>query len=188
MDEVVQTSASASAGWDLRLSVRRLVVAVILGEAIWSLLVSVINNLAVPALARVMGGDPQSPLYLGKGDINIPGLLISLLQACLAGIVAVLVNSWPQKARRPRPVAVRAATTEQRPSAPPSIASLSIAAPAAPEVHRSEPLPAETPSVPKPVESAPALSVKKPEPPPKPKKPKQVYYNIVGEPIEDDDE
>src|SRR5262245_22522279 len=189
MDEVLQASASGSSGWDLRLSVRRLVAAVILGEAIWGLLVSVTNNLAVPGLARVMGGDPQSPLYLGKGVINIPALLISILQACLAGIVAVLVNSWPQKGRRMRPAPVRAVTTTQPPrAAAPSVAPPSIVAPAVTEVVRSEPSPAETPSVPKPAASVPAPSVKKPEPPAKPKKPKQVYYNIVGEPIADDDE
>jgi hypothetical protein len=189
MDEVVQASASGSSGWDLRLSVRRLVAAVILGEAIWSLLVSVTNNLAVPGLARVMGGDPQSPLYLGKGDINIPALLISILQACLAGIVAVVVNSWPQKAQRMRPAPVRAVANTQRRSAPPSIMPPSIVAPAAAEAPvRNEPPPAQSPPAPKPVASVPAASVKKSEPPAKPKKPKQVYYNIVGEPIEDDDE
>jgi large-conductance mechanosensitive channel len=172
----------------LRLSVRRLVVAVILGEAIWSLLVSVTNNLAIPVLARVMGGDPQSPLYLGKGDINIPALLISILQACLAGIVAVLVNSWPQKGRRTRPAVVRAAANTQRASVPASIAPPSIVAPAVTEIVQGEPSPAEAPPAPKPAAPLSAPSVKEAKPPAKPKKPRQVYYNIVGEPIEDDDE
>jgi len=184
MDEVIRQAASGPTGWDLRLSVRRLVAAVIVGEAIWSLLVSIINNLAVPALARVMGGDPQSPLYLGKGDINIPALLISMLQACLAGIVAVIVNAWPQKARQVRPSTVRVPKTP-RSSAPPSITAPSVATPVrteAPAIQGDPPV-AEMPPTPQP-----ATSAKQSEPPAKPKKPKQVYYNIVGDPIEDDEE
>jgi len=184
MDEAIQQSPSGSTGWDLRFSVHRLVVAVIVGEAIWSLLVSIINNLAVPALARVMGGDPQSPLYLGKGDINIPALLISILQACLAGIVAVIVNAWPQKARQVRPSTVRLLKTP-RSSAPPSVTVPSIVTPAVTEAPaiQSDPPVAEMPPTPKP-----ATSIKQSEPPAKPRKPKKVYYNIVGEPIEDDEE
>ena len=45
----------------------QLVAAVILAEGIWGFLASLTNNLVVPLLAREMGSDPQSPLYLGKG-------------------------------------------------------------------------------------------------------------------------
>ena len=71
MNEVLKVSeAPADSGkW-----VGRVVVAVILGEGIWGLLVSITNNLALPALTRIMGADPQSPLYLGKSDFNFAAL------------------------------------------------------------------------------------------------------------------
>src|SRR5271157_2443483 len=85
MDEN-QTSASESALSPGKL-IGQLVAAVILAEGIWGFLASLTNNLLVPLLARVMDGDPQSPLYLGKGDLNIPPLFNSVLALCLAGIV-----------------------------------------------------------------------------------------------------
>ena len=62
-----------------------IVIAVVLGEAIWAFLVSITINLALPAMARVMGGDAQSPLYLGKGDFNVQALFTSFLELCLLG-------------------------------------------------------------------------------------------------------
>jgi hypothetical protein len=171
--------ASASVGWEAKLTVRRFIVAVILGEAIWSLLLAITNNLAVPALARVMGGDVQSPLYLGRPDYNIPALLISFLQACLAGIAAVLVNSWPQsRGARPKAVRVAPVTVDRTPVLAPSIVS-----PSAPKTA----IPVEAPASNPPAPPKPAQSVAQPTPPAKPKQPKKVYYNIVGEPVEDDE-
>jgi len=51
--------------------VGQLVAAVVLAEGIWGFLASLTSNLVVPLLARVMGGDPQSPLYLGKGEETV---------------------------------------------------------------------------------------------------------------------
>ncbi len=91
-----------------------IVIAVVLGEAIWGFLVSITTNLAVPAMARVMGGDIQSPLYLGKGDFNVQALFTSFLELCFAGIIAVLLNSWSQKPGRDRAKPVRLAPVEAR--------------------------------------------------------------------------
>src|SRR5882757_1265774 len=65
----------------------RIVLALVLGQAIWGLVVSLTTGLLVPLTARVMGNDPASALYLGKGDIDIPALFISILEFCMAGIV-----------------------------------------------------------------------------------------------------
>src|ERR1700740_1160272 len=83
----------------------RILIGVVLGEAIWGLLVSITNNLALPAMARAMGGDPTSPLYLGKGDFNVKDLFTSVLELCFAGIMAVLLNSWSQKPGQVRRIA-----------------------------------------------------------------------------------
>jgi hypothetical protein len=183
MDETLQEAAQESSPADSRIWIGRILIGVILGEAVWGFLVSITNNLALPAMARVLGGDPQSPLYLGKGDFNVPGLFTAVLELCFAGIVAVILNSWSQKGRRVRTVkTVRIAST-----AVPSIA---------PPVRAPEP-----PSTPAPQPATPAnttVTAAQPTPPPmppqsvakpaKPKPPKEVYYNIVGEPIERDDE
>jgi hypothetical protein len=83
----------------------QLVAAVILAEGIWGLLASLTSNLLVPLLARVMIGDPQSPLYLGRGEVNVPALLNSVLALCLAGIVFVLLLEWSRK--KPAPARVK---------------------------------------------------------------------------------
>ncbi len=106
MDEITNATApepAFSGRW-----IAKLILAVILAEAIWAFIVSLTNSLILPALARVMGGDPQSPLYLGKGDFNVPAIFSSFLELCLAGIAAVLLNHWSG----PRPVAVRVKTTK----------------------------------------------------------------------------
>jgi hypothetical protein len=159
--------------------VGRVVVAVILGEGIWGLLVSLTNNLAVPALTRIMGADPQSPLYLGKGDFNFAALFTSVLQLCFAGIVAVILYSWAREPRRIRARVVAPVAGQARASVLPVRTDLPAIPVAQTPVQPSEPV--------KPVQAAPPPAQPTPQPA-KPKKPKEVYYNIVGEPIEPDDE
>ena len=164
----------------------RLLIAVILGAAIWNFVVSLTSAVVLPALARVMETDPQSPLYLGKGDFNIPVLFASILELCFAALAALLVSSW---SRRRSAVARRKA-----PAAAPA-ANLSFSAPAAPRAPAS-PVAAAVVVTPAPV-AAPKVSVAQAPPAPKPaepakpakpKPPKEVYYNLVGEPVEQDDE
>jgi hypothetical protein len=171
----------------------QLVAAVILAEGIWGFLASLTSNLLVPLLARVMEVDPQSPLYLGKGELNVPALFNSVLALCLAGIVFVLLYEWSRK--KGAPVRVKMVRVTKKVSQA-TAAPLSIMAPPEPvatptqtpvnpaPVHQNSQAPvsaspAQTPqqsrSVPPPVVA--------PAKPPKPKPPKEVYYNIVGEPI-----
>ncbi len=193
MDERFKVAAPESVVTDSKRWFGAVLSAVILGEGIWSLLVLITHNLAVPALARVMGGDPQSPLYLGKGDYDVPALLISVLEACFAGIVAVVVYSWSQKSGRTRVIRVASAASSKSvsivPPSAPQASPTSIAPPAAPRsiemAERTSPTTEvpSAPATPRPVQSAPQAPA-----PAKRKKPKQVYYNSVGEPIEDDEE
>src|ERR1700722_20193312 len=78
----------------------RLLIAVVLGAAIWNFVAALTSAVILPGLSRVMETDPQSPLYLGKGDFNVPVLFASVLELCFAAIVALGVSSWAQ--RRPR--------------------------------------------------------------------------------------
>jgi hypothetical protein len=204
MDDISRTSSpELSAGkW-----IGRVLIAVLLGEGIWGLIVSVTNNLILPLLARTMGADVQSPLYLGKGEFNVPAVFMSILELCFAGIVAVILNSWVQ--RKPQVIRSKVARISPIPAQPaaPAVSPLSIAPvqAAAPSVPATAPVaapvapakPAPTPSAPSPgqfwspPEPSPQPKAVAPPPPPpkapakpaKPKAPKEVYYNIVGEPI-----
>jgi hypothetical protein len=187
MDEK-QTSAPLSPGkW-----IGQLVAALILAEGIWGFLASLTSNLVVPWLARVMPVDPQSPLYLGKGDVNIPALFNSVLALCLAGIVFVPLHEWSRRKGAPVRVVRGTKKISQPAGAPLSISAPpeQVAAPTQPPVN-SPPV-AQIPQVP--VFPAPPVTPQqqsKPASPPvvaparpaKPKSPKEVYYNSVGEPI-----
>jgi hypothetical protein len=190
MDEN-QTSAPTStlnhAKW-----IGQLVAAVILAEGLWGLLASLTSNLLVPLLARVMEEDPRSPLSLGKGELNVPALFNSVLAFCLAGIVFVLLYEWSR--RKPAPVRMKMTRVPEKVSQP-AAGPLSVMAPPEPVAAVQTavtPLPALQISQ-EPVSDLPvrAPQQSKPTPPPlvtpakpaKPKPPKEVYYNIVGEPI-----
>ena len=211
MDEVLKTSPPEPPAAESRRWIGRFLIAVVLGEAIWGFLVSITTNLAQPAMARVLGADPQSPLYLGRGDINVPALFTSVLELCFAGIVAVVLNAWTQKSARTRtlvvrqgPVAVPRPASPSNPAPVPSPAPVSISAQATPPGSvASTPLAATAdspaPSAVAAIPTTPPEPTVQPAPPPDkrspqsvapttPKKPKKVYYNIVGEAIESDDD
>ncbi len=170
----------------------QLVAAVILAEGIWGLLASVTSNLLVPLLARVMDGDPQSPSYLGKGELNVPALFNSFLTFCLAWIVFVLLHGWSQ--RKPAPVRVKMMRVPKKVSqpaarplsilAPPEPVALPtqtvVTPPPAPQISQA---PVSPPPVLAPQQSKPTTTVVAPAKPAKPQPPKEVYYNIVGEPV-----
>jgi hypothetical protein len=191
MDEN-QTSAPKStlmpAKW-----IGQLVAAVILAEGIWGLLASLTSNLLVPLLARVMEVDPRSPLSLGKGELNVPALFNSVLAFCLAGIVFVLLHEWSR--RKPAPVRMKMTPVPKKVSQP-GAGPLSVMAPPEPVaalIQTAVPPPPALQISQEPVSAlpVPAPQQSKPTPPPlvtpakpaKPKPPKEVYYNIVGEPI-----
>jgi large-conductance mechanosensitive channel len=184
-------SVSDSKKWILRIAL-----ALILGQAIWGLVVALTSHLLVPLIARVMGGDPNSPLYLGKGDVDVPALFVAIVEFCLAGIVAVIMNSWVQKPARIVVRKVAAAGSLSLQQAPSPAPMKQAPAPKPQASIPTAPIPAAAvPTVTAPV--APpvaAVPVAKPAPPPapakpdKPKAPKEVYYNIVGEPISMDDD
>lgn len=162
----------------------QLVAAVILAEGIWGFLASLTNNLVVPLLAREMGSDPQSPLYLGKGEFDFSALFKSVLALCLAGIVFVLLHEWSRKKRSP--VRVKTVRVTKKVLAASAAQSSIMAASDAISASEQTPLNAfATPAIP-----AVALRQKSVPPTPvapskqtKPQSNKPVYYNIVGEPV-----
>jgi hypothetical protein len=229
MDQATKTLASGGANtgnW-----IGRIIVAVILGEATWSLIVSLMNNLVVPWLGDVMGQSSGLPTSFTQRPYNYPDLFVSIVEFCIAGIVAAILNHFFQrsKAGRAKPGKSLAPATPGAPMQGVPLGATTIARPPAPLTQASS-LPvaresaakespvtssapvnlapaARLPLVappPKPVavaSSAPQVadSVAKPAPPAmrtespklestKPKKPKQVYYNIVGEPVSSDED
>ena len=199
MDEVNRTSSPESSAADTGKWIVRVVIAVILAEGIWGFIASLTNNLILPLLARTMGGDVQSPLYLGKGDVNVPALFASVLELCFAGIAAVILNSFLQKKpkvirskpARVSPVSPLSIAPEQ-PIAPPlsqpavmPVKAVAAPTPVPPVITYSAPEPpAPLPTTPPPPKAAaPPATPKAPAKPQKPKPPKEIYYNIVGEPI-----
>jgi hypothetical protein len=217
MDEVPRTLSPESSAVDTGKWIGRVVIAVLVAEGIWGFIVSATNNLVLPALARTMGGDVQSPLYLGKGDFNVPALFTSVLELCFVGIAAVILNSVMQ--RKPRVTRTRAVRVSpipvqsigpMQPTAPPPSppavvpVQTSVSLPPSAPMIMTAPVPAPVTPVAAPAQAtspaAPALAQfwSPPEPPApkvaptppvpkakpsKPKPPKEVYYNIVGEPI-----
>jgi hypothetical protein len=163
----------------------QLVAAVILAEGIWGFLASLTNNLVVPLLAREMGSDPQSPLYLGKGEFNFPELFKSVLALCLAGIIFVLLHEWSRKKR----TAVRVKTVRVTKKVLPPSAARSSAIAASDAISAPEQTPLDAFATP--ATSPVALQQKSASSPPvasskqktKPQTNKPVYYNIVGEPV-----
>jgi hypothetical protein len=167
----------------------QLVAAVILAEGIWGLVASLTNNVLVPLLARVMDGDPQSPSYLGNGELNVPGLFKSFLAFSLAGIVSALLYAWSR--RKPVPVPVKtmrvAEKVSQTGAEPLSIIDtrVPVATPIPTAVTPAPALqaPVSAPSVLAPQPKPTPPPVVAPSKPDKPKAPREVYYNLVGEPI-----
>jgi hypothetical protein len=205
MDDTARPSPPDTGQW-----IGRVLIAVILGEGIWGLIVSVTNNLILPSMARIMGTDARSPLSLGNGQFNVPGLFISVLELCFAGIVAVILNSLIQIQRKPKPTRskpVRVTPIPVKPAAPRpsplSILPASAPEPAPQAAPKAVPeTVTATPAAPPPTasqspgqfwsppEPAPAKTVT-PPPPPKPAKPKpprEIVYNSVGDPLPFDDD
>jgi hypothetical protein len=135
-----------------------------------------------------MEADPQSPLYLGKGDLNPAPLFAAVLELCFALIAAILVNSWSQRAPKPARKRSASAAPSAMSAAAPSIA-LAAPTPRVAQPTDLSPVPTTAPVAPQP--SNPPQAAQAPASPAKgekPSKPKKVYYNIVGERIEADDE
>lgn len=176
MNEILQVAAPELSPADSRTWIGRILIGVVLGEAIWGFLTSITTNLALPAMARFMGGDAQSPLYLGKGDFKVPALFTSLLELCFAGIVAVFLDSWSRRAGRVRSKSLRPVPVTDPPH-PPRTADSPISPAPNTAMQANSTVTIVQPAQPSPQVAEPA---KKP--------PKKVYYNIVGEPVETDDE
>src|SRR5580704_8355282 len=151
MDEVPRMLSPESSTVDTGKWIGRVVIAVILAEGIWGFIVSVTNGLILPLLARTMGADVQSPLYLGKGDFNVPALFTAVLELCFAGISAVILNSFLQrkprmvrsKSPRVSPIPIEPAAQAQRPVPPPMPA---VVAPTQPAVSVPPPVAAPVPT------------------------------------------
>jgi large-conductance mechanosensitive channel len=206
MDQPVKPFTSEGA--DGRRWIGRLIIAVLLGEALWGLIVSVMNNVVVPWLGDVMGQSSGLPTSFTQRPYNYPELFVSVLEFCIAGLVAAVLNYFFQRptARRvktlkssvptapvgPARVLPDAATLAKAdpvtPSAPFTVAPAAPAPPVAPApAARAMAVVPATPVVANPVAAKPLPPAPKAEPA-KPKKPKNVYYNIVGEPMPSDDD
>jgi hypothetical protein len=157
--------------------IARVILAVIVGEAIWGLLVSLTNGLIVPGLARLMGGDPQSPVYLGKGDFNLTATFVSILELCLAGIVALCLYQWSRSGpARVRVKTVKVKTVAAKSSMP------SIAPP--PAAATPPPVATRPPATINELAVALAASLAQPvEPPPEASKPAQIPRPVAPPPL-----
>ena len=250
MDQTARTFTAE--GVDTRKWVGRIITAVILGEAIWNVIVSVMNNVVVPWLGDLFGQSSGLPTSFTQRPYNYPELFVSIIEFCIAGLVAAILNYFFQRPRtrkisraqgpvlvtpvepvRANPQDVTAAamyqtstsqtranqartneastnqastnqvTMNQTAMNQPAISQPTLPAtppPPAPKLDPVSPIaPATTVQVSKPVDipspAPPVVNpVVKPVPatpkaaPSKPKKPKEVYYNIVGEPMPSDDD
>ena len=161
----------------------RIVVAVILGEAIWGFLVSITTDLILPLIVKTIGGS-QIVALPQKASFNVPGIVASFIELCLAGMAAILLNSWLTKRAnsRAKPASAAISTPVPAPAAHRNVASTAIPLAAAAAAPANVPAPKLNSVMPS------ASSPPKPPKPEKAKPPKQVYYNIVGEPIDNDED
>src|SRR5882757_6268674 len=94
MDQPGNTAAAgrADSNW-----IGRIIIAVILGEAIWGLLVSFMNHVVVPWLGDLMGSSSGLPTSFTQRPYNYPELFVSLLELCVAGLAAAVLNYFFQR-------------------------------------------------------------------------------------------
>lgn len=111
MDQSVK--ALPSDGADGRGWIGRIIIAVILGEAIWGLIVSVMNNVVVPWLGDVMGQSGGLPTSFTQRPYNYPDLFVSIFEFCIACLVAAILNYSFQ---RPRAARARSAKSSVSPA------------------------------------------------------------------------
>ena len=202
---------------DARKWIGRILVGVILGEAIWNLIVSVINNVFVPWLGDVVGQSSGVSPSFTQRPYDYPDLLVSVLEFCIAGIMAVILNYFFQRQRAGRAKAPTAPVESARvvpqlasaakmtwdtSSAAAPVAKPNLVSPPAPVVVASattppfvSPGPVATPvAIAHPATPVVNSAAAKPLPPapkadlPRLKKQKEVYYNIVGEPMPSDED
>jgi hypothetical protein len=104
MDQAVKTFPPE--GLDARRWIGWTIIAVILGEALWNLIVSVMNNLVVPWLGDVMGTSSGLPTSFVQRPYDYPALFVSILESCIAVIVAAVLNYslQRQRGRKAKPV------------------------------------------------------------------------------------
>src|ERR1700722_17765926 len=81
------SQAANGRGW-----IGRLIIAVLLGEAIWGLIVSVMNNVIVPWVGDAMGTSSGLPTSFTRRPYNYPELFVSVFEFCIAGLVAAIIN------------------------------------------------------------------------------------------------
>ncbi len=112
MDQPAKPFASGSA--DTRRWMGRLIIAVILGEALWGLIVSLVNNVFVPWLGDAMGQSSGLPTSFTQRPYNYPDLFVSVFEFCIAGLVAAILNYFFQP-----PTARRKTLKNSVPAAPP---------------------------------------------------------------------
>jgi hypothetical protein len=187
MDQTGKTFTSE--GPDSRKWIGRIIIAVILGEAIWTLIVSVMNNLVVPWLGDVMGQSSGLPASFTQRPYDYPDLFVSILEFGIAATIAAILNYFFQRQRAIIVKPVKSPVpTKPGPVAPAPPIKVAPAAPA-PFVSQPRPLavappapPVANPPATKPLPTAPKAEA------PKVKKPKEAYYNIVGEPVPSDDD
>jgi hypothetical protein len=205
-----QAKTFTSEGPDARKWMGRIIIAVILGEAIWSLIVSVMNNVVVPWLGDVVGQSSGLPASFTQRPYNYPDLFVSIAEVCIAGITAMILNYFftrprggrvkpvkspvpiaPVEPARVVPQAVSAVANAQgtSPVTPPAPQAKSnpVIPPAPIPLARPAAVAPPAPPVANSVASKPLPTAPKAEPP-KLKKPKEEYYNSVGERVASDDD
>ena len=94
MDQMMKPFSSE--GTDTRRWIVRIIMAVILGEAVWGLMVSVMNNVVVPWLGDVMGQSSGLPTSFTQRPYNYPDLFVSILEFGIAALVAAVLNYFFQ--------------------------------------------------------------------------------------------
>jgi large-conductance mechanosensitive channel len=150
----------------------RLLVAVLVGEGIWNVIVSLTNNVIVPWLGDVMGQSSGLPTSFTQRPYDYPDLFVAIIELCLAGLVAVAINAFFQKPRRVK-IKVQKRVVSPASVAPTQVVPVVTNPPPAPAVVPRTDVPVAPVVAPRPVPAA--VPVSPPpvvtQPPPAPVRP-----------------
>jgi hypothetical protein len=86
--------------WTMRKLIGAIIIGLLMGESALVTIVALTRDVILPALARLTGGEQNTPFSLGTQDYGWGDLFGVVLQLCLAAIVSILVYSWSQRGGR----------------------------------------------------------------------------------------
>ena len=109
---------STAGGTDVRKWTVRIIIGVLLGEAVWNVIISFMNNVFVPWVGDMTGQSSGLPTSFSQRPYDYPDFLVSVVESCIAALIAAILN---YRFERHRPGRLTSATSSipTKPAEPP---------------------------------------------------------------------